>query len=161
MDICDAFFNNDIETMMQPLVVAKWMCRIISFSCLCWLKSGRNHWFWRQKRFGQIRVEFLNIFRPFDLVKGVSLEALESVLLSINPWSTDDYFLDILLSMVATIDTKIDAGVVRALRPLPRAYRCYIIMYLHIHTRHYKPLTILHTGQHSVTSYYSVTQHSK
>jgi hypothetical protein len=55
-------------------------------------------------------------------VKGVSFEALESVLLSINPWSTDDYFLEILLSMVATIDTKIDAGVVRALRPLPRAY---------------------------------------
>ena len=56
-------------------------------------------------------------------MKGVSFEALESVLLSINPWSTDDYFLEILLSMVATIDTKIDAGVVRALRPLPRAYR--------------------------------------
>ena len=94
MEICDAFFNNDIETMIKPLVVAKWMCRFISFSCLCWLKSGRNHWFWRQKRFGQIRVEFLNIFRPFDLVKGVSFEALESVLLSINPWSTDDYFLE-------------------------------------------------------------------
>ena len=85
MEICDAFFNNGIETMIQPLVVAKWMCRIISFSCLCWLKSGRNHWFWREKRFGQIRVEFLNIFRPFDLVKGVSFEALESVLLSVNP----------------------------------------------------------------------------
>lgn len=91
------------------------MCNIIS----CCLKCGQNYWFWRQKRYGQTRVECLNIFKPYEWGYGVSLEALESVLLSINPWFTDNYHLKILLPMVYSSD--IDVGVVKALQELPRA----------------------------------------
>jgi hypothetical protein len=89
------------------------------------LKSGRRHWFWRENRLGQIRVEFLNLFRDLERIEGVSFDALESILFTINPWSIDDYFLKILITMVSKIGcNKIDVEVVRVMQLVPRGDRC-------------------------------------
>lgn len=114
--------------MVDPMVtsIAKYMCQSIFCSCLCcFLKSGRRHWFWRENRLGQIRVEFLNLFRELERIEGVSFDALESILFTINPWSIDDYFLKILITMVSKIGcNKIDVGVVRVMQSVPRGDRC-------------------------------------
>jgi hypothetical protein len=99
--------------MLHPMTVSKYTCRYSIQMCVCFLKSGTNHWFWRQKRLGHIRVEFLNIFSELEHIEGVSFDALESVLLTINPWSIDDYLLQILTTMVSNVGSnQIDVGVV-------------------------------------------------
>ena len=72
--------ENNIEAMVDPMVssIAKYMCQSIFCSCLCcFLKADRHHWFWRENRVGQIRVEFLNLFRELERIEGVSFDALE------------------------------------------------------------------------------------
>jgi len=115
---------NNIEAMLHPMTVAKYTCRYSIQMCVCFLKSGTNHWFWRQKRLGHIRVEFLNIFSELEHIEGVSFDALESILLTINPWSIDDYLLQILTTMVSKVGSnQINVGVVNWLLSVPRGDR--------------------------------------